>query len=87
MPARSPRRKLAAAAAALAALAAPAVSAQGSGPGIVPRWPQSWALNASTAFMPCNTSGFVDADLAAKFAIADFDWSNAKARKFSTHEL
>ena len=63
---------------ATAALIAPA-AAQGGGPGIVPHWAQSWAMNASTAFMPCSMSGFIDAEFAAKFAIADIDWSNGKS--------
>lgn len=59
----------AAAAASIALLVTP-TAAQNGGPGIVPRWPQSWAMNQSTAFMPCNTSGFVDADFAAKVSPA-----------------
>ena len=28
--------------------------------------------------MPCNDSGYFDADFAATFGVVDFDWSNAK---------
>ena len=29
--------------------------------------------------MPCNTSGWFDARLAARYGIADFDWSNVRS--------
>jgi len=64
--------------AAAAILFAARAAAQGGGPGIVPRWPPTWRMNDSTAFMPCNVTGFVDADFAAQFGIADFDWSTGK---------
>eukprot|EP00911_Craspedida_sp_UC1_P001382 UC1_evm1s1043 len=44
----------------------------------VPKWAPEWSLPRSTLFMPCNASGFTDPNLAAKFGVADFDWSNAK---------
>ena len=34
----------------------------------------------STLMMPCNVSGFFDATLAARYGIADFDWSNLRGR-------
>ena len=44
-----------------------------------PTWTPTWDMAASTIMMPCNTSGWFDAELAAKYGIADFDWSNARA--------
>ena len=44
-----------------------------------PTWAPTWDMAASTIMMPCNTSGWFDAELAAKYGIADFDWSNARA--------
>ena len=32
----------------------------------------------STAFMPCNDSGYFNASYAAEWGVTDFDWSNAK---------
>lgn len=45
----------------------------------LPSWPVSYNARASTAFMPCNSSGFFNASFAAEFGVTDFDWSNAKA--------
>jgi len=60
-------------AAATALLAA--VTAAG---GLVPSWPPTYAMNQSTVFMPCSYAGYFDAAYAAKWGLADFDWSNAK---------
>jgi len=35
-------------------------------------------MNQSTVFMPCSYAGYFDAAYAAKWGLADFDWSNAK---------
>ena len=45
----------------------------------LPMWPATYNAQQSTAFMPCNYSGFFNASFAATFGVADFDWSNAKA--------
>ena len=42
-------------------------------------WQPTWDMAMSTAMMPCNTSGWFDPTLAAKYGLADFDWSNARA--------
>jgi hypothetical protein len=42
-------------------------------------WEPTWDMAMSTIMMPCNTSGWFDPSLAAKYGIADFDWSNARA--------
>ena len=58
----------------------------------VPTWPQTWALNASTIAMTCNSSGLTDPLATAGFAFASFDWSNAlaawsAAKPMNTEEL
>ena len=45
----------------------------------VPSWPATYDMRKSTAFMPCNYSGYFDPGIAAQWGIADFDWSNGKA--------
>jgi hypothetical protein len=35
-------------------------------------------MKASTLFMPCNYSGFLEPEISAKWGVVDFDWSNAK---------
>jgi hypothetical protein len=44
----------------------------------LPTWAPTYNARASTAFMPCNFSGFFNATFAASFGVSDFDWSNAK---------
>jgi hypothetical protein len=44
----------------------------------VPSWPANYSLSGSSIVMPCNDSGFFDASIVSKFAVVDFDWSNAK---------
>eukprot|EP01043_Picozoa_sp_COSAG02_P088920 COSAG02_NODE_25961_length_644_cov_1.223853_1_plen_214_part_11 len=41
-------------------------------------WQPTWDMAMSTIMMPCNTSGWFDSVLAAKYGIVDFDWSNAR---------
>lgn len=63
----------------------------------VPSWKPTWLLNQSTIFMPCNTTGSepvpMDPVEAARWGIADFDWSNgldawlAKAPNCNPEEL
>jgi len=43
-----------------------------------PTWAPTYEMAASTIMMPCNTSGWFDARLAARYGIADFDWSNGR---------
>lgn len=43
-----------------------------------PKWTPTYNMTLSTAHMPCNYSGMYDAREAARWGIADFDWSNAK---------
>ena len=66
---------------AIARAATPAARATTATPAtapLLPPWPSTWAMHASTIVMPCNYSGYFDADYAAQFAVVDFDWSNAK---------
>ena len=44
-----------------------------------PDWVPTYAMARSTKMMPCNTSGWFDANLAAKYGIVDFDWSTGRA--------
>jgi len=44
-----------------------------------PPWPATYNMSKSTIFMPCNDQGYFDSNFAAKFGIASYDWSNAKA--------
>ena len=44
----------------------------------VPRFEPTYNMSLSTFVMPCNTSGFFDVSLTARFGIVDYDWSNAK---------
>lgn len=32
-----------------------------------PKWPATWDMKASTLFMPCNYSGFLDPSISAKW--------------------
>lgn len=41
-----------------------------------PYWEPTWDMKMSTIIMPCNTSGWFDPAFAARYGIADFDWSN-----------
>ena len=64
-------------------LSAPAVllgclSAAGTVTARQPMWPPTYDMKASTLFMPCNYSGFLDPSISAKWGVVDFDWSNAK---------
>ena len=74
----APPPLLAAMAIAIASLAAPAALAAASSPPASSPWPAhpTWAptydMNMSTMMMPCNTTGWFDAQLAAKYGIADF---------------
>ena len=47
----------------------------------------TWAMAASTLIMPCNTSGWFDVELASRYGIADFDWSNARALWANQHPM
>lgn len=44
----------------------------------LPRFPHTYLMQQSTIFMPCNYSGHYNPQVAAKFGIVDFDWSNEK---------
>eukprot|EP00054_Salpingoeca_dolichothecata_P010503 m.58577 g.58577 ORF g.58577 m.58577 type:complete len:407 (-) comp19026_c0_seq2:20-1240(-) len=45
----------------------------------MPAWPATYKMNQSTLIMACNESSFFNAELAATYGVADFDWSNAKS--------
>ena len=55
-------------------LVAAVVSAQGT----LPSWPVLYQLNLSTIVQPCNYSGYFNPAALSRFAVVDFDWSNAK---------
>jgi hypothetical protein len=40
----------------------------------LPSWEPTYEMWRSTIFMPCNYSGVFDAQFAALWGIADFDW-------------
>ena len=65
------------------ALFLPAALAAAAAGGRLPPWPATWNLSRSTAFMPCDAAGAgpapFDAASAARWGIADFDWSNGRA--------
>jgi len=47
-------------------------------PPLLPPWPATYAMNASTIVMTCNYTGYMSPTSATtQFAIQDFDWSNA----------
>ena len=58
----------------LCLLAVVAVAAQGT----LPSWPITYQLNLSTIVQPCNYSGYFNPAALSRFAVVDFDWSNAK---------
>ena len=39
----------------------------------LPTWTPTYNARASTAFMPCNYSGFFNATFAASFGVSDFE--------------
>eukprot|EP00039_Didymoeca_costata_P021308 m.344156 g.344156 ORF g.344156 m.344156 type:complete len:509 (-) comp23899_c0_seq1:13-1539(-) len=45
-------------------------------PCMVPPWPATWQMNASTIIMPCNYTGYQAPSTTAGWGIVDFDWSN-----------
>ena len=45
-------------------------------PCMVPRWPATWQMNASTVIMPCNYTGYQAPSTTAGWGVVDFDWSN-----------
>ena len=45
---------------------------------VLPSWEPTWNITRSTIIMPCNLSGYFDQDIAGRFAIVDYDWSNGK---------
>jgi hypothetical protein len=52
-----------------------------------PTWEPVWDMNMSTIMMPCNVSGWFDSTLAARYGIADFDWSNARSLWRAQHPM
>ena len=54
------------------------LAAPGCGFAPCPSWPQTWNITRSTIIMPCNYSGYFDYKIAGRFAVVDYDWSNAK---------
>ena len=48
-------------------------------PPLVPTWTPEWQLNRSTIFQTCNSTGYVQPELVAKFGLVSFDWTNARA--------
>ena len=54
------------------------VSLLGVRAAILPPWTPTYNMSLSTIVMPCNDSGWMDATIAGRWGIVDFDWSNAK---------
>ena len=46
-------------------------------PPMLPQWPVTWAMNASTMVMICNYSGFQSIASTSPWGVVDYDWSNA----------
>ena len=45
---------------------------------VLPRWQHTYNMSRSTILMPCNDSGYTDPEIAGRWGLVDFDWSNAK---------
>jgi len=61
--------------------AAAAALCEGKPPAaLLPPWPPTWNMSSSTVFMPCSANGVGPVPFppsnAARWGIADFDWSN-----------
>jgi hypothetical protein len=54
---------------------------------MTPNWKPTYSMAASTVMMPCNTSGWFDPTLAARYGIADFDWSTGRSLWANTHPM
>ena len=52
-----------------------------------PKWVPNYNMAMSTVMMPCNTSGWFDPNLAAKYGIADFDWSTGRSMWANSHPM
>jgi hypothetical protein len=72
---------------AVCAIVALGASAQVVPGKVLPTWPQSWQLNKSTIVMTCNSSGRVDADWAAQWALVDLDWNGDKVNWAATKPM
>jgi len=46
--------------------------------GTTPKYAPTYDMKLSTAFMPCNDSGFLEPEISKGWGLIDFDWSNAK---------
>ena len=44
----------------------------------IPHWAPTYDMPLSTVVMPCNYSGMFDPNVAARWGMVDFDWSNGK---------
>lgn len=55
--------------------------------GYQPKWAPTYDMAKSTIFMPCNVSGFLNPEIAAKWGIVDFDWSNGKGDWTKQHPM
>jgi len=60
----------------LAIAAAQCGNEGGVGPCLLPPWPATWQMNASSIIMACNYSGYQTAESVKGWGITDFDWSN-----------
>lgn len=54
---------------------------------VLPPWPPTYVLNASTILMACSYPGFLNLTNVARFAIIDLDWSNAKQLWANAHPM
>ena len=62
-----------------AACLLPSCSSQMVHGSALPSWPPTYDMKRSTFMMACNNTGPFNATFAAKWGIADFDWSNWKS--------
>jgi hypothetical protein len=45
---------------------------------LLPPWPSTYDVAASTLVMPCNSSGLLSTELTRAWGLVSYDWSNAK---------
>lgn len=48
------------------------------GSGVLPPWPPTYSMPASTILMACSYSGFLNISAVSRYKIVDIDWSNGK---------
>ena len=54
---------------------------------LLPPWPSTYDVAASTLVMPCNSSGLLSTELTRAWGLVSYDWSNAKALWANAHPM